>query len=124
MLDLAHRGPGETHDFESLYLQSLIGPPAEVPARYAEALPDRTPTGSPCPSCCSRARTTSSARPPSASASSPGSRAGAPHAYLTFAGEGHGFRRADTMIRALEAELSLYAQVFGLEPTPSVPKVG
>ncbi len=32
-----------------------------------------------------------------------------PHAYLTFEGEGHGFRRADTMVRALEAELSLYA---------------
>ncbi len=43
-----------------------------------------------------------------------------PHAYLAFEGEGHGFRRADTMIRALEAELSLYAQVFGIEP-PGVP---
>lgn len=31
-------------------------------------------------------------------------------------GEGHAFRRADTMVRALEAELSLYAQVFGLDP--------
>ncbi len=40
---------------------------------------------------------------------------GIPHAYLSFEGEGHGFRRSDTMIRALEAELSLYAQVFGFE---------
>ena len=40
-----------------------------------------------------------------------------PHAYLAFEGEGHGFRRAETMIRALEAELSLYAQVFGLART-------
>lgn len=37
-----------------------------------------------------------------------------PHAYIAFEGEGHGFRRADTMVRALEAELSLYAQAFGL----------
>ncbi len=40
---------------------------------------------------------------------------GVPHAYLTFEGEGHGFRRAETMVRALEAELSLYAQVFELK---------
>lgn len=39
---------------------------------------------------------------------------GVPHAYLPFAGEGHGFRRAETMVRAVEAELALYAQTFGL----------
>jgi dipeptidyl aminopeptidase/acylaminoacyl peptidase len=39
-----------------------------------------------------------------------------PHAYIAFEGEGHGFRRAATTARALEAELSLYAQVFGLSP--------
>ncbi len=43
-----------------------------------------------------------------------------PHAYIAFEGEGHGFRRAETMVRALESELSLYAQVFGLNP-PGVP---
>ena len=32
----------------------------------------------------------------------------------------HGFRRMETMVRALEAELSLYAQVFGMKP-PGVP---
>ncbi|MER7760424.1 prolyl oligopeptidase family serine peptidase [Streptomyces sp. NPDC097619] len=40
---------------------------------------------------------------------------GVPHAYLAFEGEGHGFRRADTMVRALEAELGLYVRVFGLD---------
>jgi len=39
---------------------------------------------------------------------------GVRHAYLTFEGEGHGFRRAETTVRALEAELGLYAEVFGL----------
>lgn len=38
-----------------------------------------------------------------------------PHAYLPFAGEGHGFRQAPNMRRSLEAELSFYAQVFGFE---------
>jgi dienelactone hydrolase len=29
-----------------------------------------------------------------------------PYAYLTFAGESHGFRKADSIIASLEAELS------------------
>ena len=44
-----------------------------------------------------------------------------PHAYIAFEGEGHGFRRADTMIRVLESELSLYAQAFGIDRTASRP---
>ena len=36
-----------------------------------------------------------------------------PYAYIAFEGEGHGFRQAANMRRALEAELSFYAQVFG-----------
>ena len=45
---------------------------------------------------------------------------GLPHAYLTFEGEQHGFRRASTVTTALEAELSFYGQVFGFTP-PGVP---
>ena len=40
-------------------------------------------------------------------------RKGLPVAYLTFAGEQHGFRRAETIIRCLEAELAFYGAVFG-----------
>jgi dipeptidyl aminopeptidase/acylaminoacyl peptidase len=43
-------------------------------------------------------------------------RNGVPHAYLVFAGEQHGFRRAESLRRAIEAELSFYAQVLGFEP--------
>ena len=38
---------------------------------------------------------------------------GLPVAYITFAGEQHGFRRAENIRRALEAELYFYAKVFG-----------
>jgi deazaflavin-dependent oxidoreductase (nitroreductase family) len=47
-------------------------------------------------------------------------RKGIPYAYLTFDGEQHGFRRKETVIAALEAELSFYGQVFGFDP-PGVP---
>ncbi|MFJ5032609.1 prolyl oligopeptidase family serine peptidase [Streptomyces sp. NPDC088560] len=116
VLDLTTWGPGETHDFESRYLESLIGPFAEVPDRYAERSPlthaDRLTVpflllqgldDVICPPAqCERLLARIRGR-------------GVPHAYLTFAGEGHGFRRAETMVRALEAEMSLYAQVFGLD---------
>jgi dipeptidyl aminopeptidase/acylaminoacyl peptidase len=117
ILDLAAWGAGETHDFESQYLETLIGPLAEVPGRYAE----RSPTEHAdritapflllqglddviCPPAqCERFLERMEGRR-------------VPHAYIAFEGEGHGFRRADTMIRVLESELSLYAQVFGLNP--------
>jgi len=34
-------------------------------------------------------------------------------AYVAFAGEQHGFRQAANIRRALDSELSFYAQVFG-----------
>ncbi|HEX6423106.1 MAG TPA: prolyl oligopeptidase family serine peptidase [Acidimicrobiales bacterium] len=38
-----------------------------------------------------------------------------PVAYVTFEGEQHGFRLADNIRRALDAELSFYAQVLGFD---------
>ncbi|MFE7170554.1 prolyl oligopeptidase family serine peptidase [Streptomyces sp. NPDC057616] len=121
ILDLAGWGAGETHDFESQYLETLVGPLAEVPGRYAERSPaehaDRITApflllqgldDVICPPAqCERFLERMEGRR-------------VPHAYIAFEGEGHGFRRADTMIRVLESELSLYAQVFGLNP-PGIP---
>ena len=41
---------------------------------------------------------------------------GVPHAYIAFAGEGHGFRKSENAKRALEAHYSFLAQIFGFEP--------
>ncbi len=38
------------------------------------------------------------------------------HAYLAFEGESHGFRKAETVIASLEAELSFYGQILGFAP--------
>jgi dipeptidyl aminopeptidase/acylaminoacyl peptidase len=40
---------------------------------------------------------------------------GLPVAYLTFAGEQHGFRKAENIKRVLEAELYFYSKVFGFD---------
>jgi dipeptidyl aminopeptidase/acylaminoacyl peptidase len=41
--------------------------------------------------------------------------AGVPVAYLTLEGEGHGFRKADSIVRTLEAELYFYRRVLNIE---------
>jgi dipeptidyl aminopeptidase/acylaminoacyl peptidase len=46
-----------------------------------------------------------------------------PHAYLAFEGEQHGFRRAENIIRTLEAELSFYAQILGFTPAGDIDPV-
>ena len=50
-------------------------------------------------------------------------RQGLPVACLMFEGEGHGFRKAETMRRCLEAELAFYGRVFGFEPADTLPSL-
>jgi hypothetical protein len=50
-------------------------------------------------------------------------RKGRPVAYITFAGEQHGFRKAENIIRSLEAELYFYGAVFGFEPADRIEPV-
>jgi len=48
---------------------------------------------------------------------------GVPHAYVAFAGEGHGFRKAENIVAALEAELSFYGQLLGFTPADPISPV-
>lgn len=50
-------------------------------------------------------------------------RRGVPHAYLEFAGEQHGFRKAENIIRVHEAELYFYGRVFGFTPADAIEPV-
>ncbi|MFF0450841.1 S9 family peptidase [Streptomyces sp. NPDC004609] len=121
VLDLLGWAGDGTHDFESRYLDSLIGPLDEVPARYRERSPLEHADRISAPFLLLQGLDDVIC-PPAQSERFIARMAGrgVPYAYLTFEGEGHGFRRADTMVRALEAELSLYAQTFGIE-RPDVP---
>ena len=47
---------------------------------------------------------------------------GTSYAYIAFEGESHGFRKAETVTAAFEAELSFYGQILGFNP-PGVPKI-
>lgn len=111
-----------THDFESRYLDSLVGPWPEAAARYARVSPLRGAHRVRAPFVLLQGLDDPVCLPVQAEAFLKRLRdGGVPHAYLTFPGEQHGFRRAETIVSCLHAELSAYAQVFGFR-APGVPR--
>ena len=48
---------------------------------------------------------------------------GVPHAYIEFEGEQHGFRKSENIVRAQEAELYFYGQIFGFTPADTITPV-
>ena len=111
----------DTHDFESRYLDGLIGRLPEHRSRYVERAPITNAAGLSCPVLLLQG-SEDRVVPPSQSEMFRDALVarGIPHAYLLFQGEEHGFRRAETTVAALEAELSFYGQVVGFDP-PGVP---
>ena len=48
---------------------------------------------------------------------------GVPVAYIEFPEEGHGFRKAENIVRAMETEFAFFCRVFRIEsgePTPEL----
>ena len=111
----------DTHDFESRYLDGLIGPLPESLALYEERAPLSHVDDLSCPVLLLQGDE-DLVVPPSQSELFRDAlvRKDIPHAYLLFEGEQHGFRKAETVVAALEAELSFYGQVLGFTP-PGVP---
>jgi dipeptidyl aminopeptidase/acylaminoacyl peptidase len=113
-----------THKFESRYLDGLVGPyPAEA-ARYRERSPVHHADQISCPVILFQGLEDAVVPPSQAEEMVAALDAnGLPHAYLAFAGEQHGFRKAENIERSREAELSFYAQIFGFEPAGTVAAV-
>jgi dipeptidyl aminopeptidase/acylaminoacyl peptidase len=105
-----------THKFESRYMDYLVGPYPETAERYRERSPDHHSDRISCPVLVMQGADDKIVPPSQAEGIVRAlQRSGLPHAYILFEGEGHGFRIAANQQRALEAELSFYAQVFGFE---------
>jgi dipeptidyl aminopeptidase/acylaminoacyl peptidase len=113
----------QTHDFESRYLDGLLGPLPGFEAVYIERAPVGHVTASTAPVLLLQGLDDPIV-PPAQSESIAADLAahGIPHAYLAFEGESHGFRRTDTVITSIEAELSFYGQILGFIP-PGIPVV-
>ena len=122
--DLDQFAGGETHKFELEYEHTLIGPHPEAADVYRERSPihftDRITT----PMLVLQGTDDKVVPPAQAELIVAALRErGIPHAYLLYEGEGHGFRKAENIIHSLEAELSFYLQVLGLEPQDPLPKL-
>jgi dienelactone hydrolase len=104
----------DTHKFESRYLDRLIGPYPEAAAVYRQRSPVHFLDEIACPVLVLQGLDDKVVPPAQAEAVVAALAAnGVPHAYLAFAGEGHGFRGADAIRRSTEAKLSFLAAVFG-----------
>ena len=113
----------QTHDFESRYLDGLIGPLPECDALYTERAPVGHVNDATCPVLLLQGLDDPVVPPEQAESIAADLAAhGIPHAYLTFEGEAHGFRKAENIVTSLEAELSFYGQIMGFVP-PGVPPV-
>ncbi|GAA3445168.1 prolyl oligopeptidase family serine peptidase [Planomonospora venezuelensis] len=100
-----------THDFESRYVEWLVGP--SDPALYGSREPLGQVSGVSCPMLLLQglADPVVPAAQSQAFADALAER-GVPCTYLTFEGESHGFRRAETRSAALATEFAFYQQIF------------
>jgi dienelactone hydrolase len=103
----------DTHKFESRYLDSLIGPYPALRDEYRARSPIHFVDRLSCALILFQGLEDKVVPPNQSQIMADAVRAkGLPVAYLTFAGEQHGFRRADTIVRTLGAELAFYGAVF------------
>jgi dipeptidyl aminopeptidase/acylaminoacyl peptidase len=114
----------DTHKFESRYLDSLVGPgPGSGDDSAREVYRERSPITHvdrlTRPLIVLQGSEDEIVPPNQSEMIVEALRAkGVPVAYLLFEGEQHGFRRAENVRRALDAELSFYAQVLGFDLPP------
>ncbi len=113
----------QTHDFESRYLDGLIGPLPGFETVYEERAPVGHVNAATCPVLLLQGLDDPVVPPAQAESIAADLAAhGIRYAYIGFEGESHGFRKAETITAALEAELSFYGQILGFEP-PGIPKI-
>jgi len=105
-----------THKFESHYLDRLIGPLPEAKDLYFNRSPIHFTERLSCPMILFQGLEDEVVLPAQAETMIEAlERKNLPYAYVVFENEGHGFRRQENVVHSLEAELSFYAQVFGLQ---------
>lgn len=107
----------DTHKFESRYLDGLVGPLPETEALYKERSPIYHLDQLSCPIIFFQGEDDKTVPPNQAETMVAAmNEQHLPVAYYAFAGEGHGFRKAETLTRVLELELDFYGRIFGFVP--------
>ncbi|MFB3817005.1 MAG: prolyl oligopeptidase family serine peptidase [Candidatus Methylomirabilales bacterium] len=114
----------ETHKFEARYLDQLIGPYPERRDLYVARSPLHHLERLDRPVIFFQGLDDRVVPPNQSERMFEGlRRKGIPTAYVTFEGEQHGFRKAETIRRALEGELYFFSRIFGFTPADPIPPV-
>jgi dipeptidyl aminopeptidase/acylaminoacyl peptidase len=114
----------DTHKFEAHYSDTLIGPYPESRDVYRARSPIHYIDRLSCALILFQGLEDKVVPPNQSAMMAEAVRAkGWPVAYLAFEGEQHGFRKADTIVRSLEAELFFYGAVFGFAPADALPLI-
>ena len=112
----------ETHKFESRYLERLVGPYPAARDVYEARSPIFHVDGIRSPVLVLQGLDDRVVPPSEAERIVAALRGnGIPHAYILFEGEDHGFRKASSMVRSIQAELAFYGAVFGFAPADRLP---
>ena len=107
----------DTHKFEARYLDSLVGPYPERKDLYAARSPIHFVDKLSVPMVFFQGLEDKVVPPAQAERMVEAIDAkGLPVAYVPFEGERHGFRKAESIVTALEGELYFYGRVFGFTP--------
>jgi dipeptidyl aminopeptidase/acylaminoacyl peptidase len=115
---------GDTHKFESRYLDRLIGPYPERADLYYERSSINFTDRLSCPVIFFQGLEDKIVPPNQAELMVEAlRRKRLPVAYVAFEGEQHGFRKAENIKRALDGELYFYSRVFGFELADAVEPV-
>ena len=114
----------DTHKFEKHYMDRLVGPYPTERDLYVERSPIHRADRISCPMLILQGDSDPVVPPNQAEALVEALESnGLPYAYLLFEGEQHGFRGADAIVAAAEAELSFLGQIFGFEPAGDISPV-
>lgn len=106
----------DTHKFEARYTDSLVGPYPEAISTYRARSPIHHVDRLSCPILFLQGLEDRVVPPNQAETMAAAlDRREIPHALVTFATEGHGFRSQESIRRALECELAFFGAIFGFE---------
>ena len=112
----------DTHKFESRYLDRLVGPYPEAQDTYRARSPINHLDGFDAPMIVLQGDEDEIVPPAQSEMIVEALEAkGVPVAYLLFEGEQHGFRSADNIVAALEAELAFFGRILGFTPADDLP---